>query len=135
VLAFTSWTATRTPPVQVMVPGHPRRHAGLPQHEVVLRGGAPIGPLRLGGSARWLSARSTTTTSDGVTVSFDDLPPALVVGAVVSLPDVLAPGVDVQLQAHDLLDASPGFAAPYDSWHAPLPSSGRTVGLTVAVNR
>ena len=135
-IAAALWVATGTPPVEIAVPGRPTLHAGLPGQKLVARSGVPVGGhLALGGAVTWLGPRWASTATQGDTALYTQLPSATLIDLTVSITDLPVDGVRLQLTARDVLDSNPAYAHPYDAWHAPLPGTGRSFGLSLGMQR
>jgi outer membrane receptor protein involved in Fe transport len=114
-------------------PGSP---LGLPQHKGVLRGDVHLGErVDLGTVATWVGPRWAATEVQRGAARATRLDPALLLDLAVGVRDVGARGLSIGLSGHDLLDAAPPLAQPYDGWHAPLPAAGREIGVQLQYQR
>lgn len=132
-VAWSTWRGLDAPPALLAVPGVDDALLGLPTHRAVARGAVPlVDAVQIGGVVTWQRGAWFRTADPAVA---ERLPDSLTFDAQVTLRDLLVDGSRLQLNAHDLLDAAPAYAQPYDGGHAPLPAPGRTVGLTVGIAR
>jgi len=117
------------------VAGHPELLLGFPAHKLALRA-----QLRLEGvnmtldpSAVWLSERYGFLHGDGQGgAALEAQPSLLLLDLFVNRRDLFAPGLDLGLGVHDLLDSGHTFIQPYDSGHAPIPGPSRELSLRLA---
>jgi outer membrane receptor protein involved in Fe transport len=107
-----------------------------PQHKGVLRADLdPFDGLVVGATATVLGPRHAVVDRAAGASVIEPLPAAVLLGAVLDLELPFAPGLAIGVVAQDLLDENPPFVQAYDGGHLPLPSTGREIGLHVAVER
>ncbi|MCA9569911.1 MAG: hypothetical protein KC656_18830, partial [Myxococcales bacterium] len=102
---------------------------GTPSHKVVGTLSTQWSRLSLSTAVTWLAPRWTSVRPSPGTWMEEQVPAALLwdATAVLTLPANLW----TSLSVHDLANQAPPFVQPYAGHHAPLPSSGREIGLTL----
>jgi outer membrane cobalamin receptor len=125
-------STTEVPEYQVS--GHPGLALAFPAHKVTLAGTLELGRgLQLDPSVVWTSQRygydERTPTGTGTVRPFA---PQTLVNVFVGWQDLLLPGLDVDAGVFDVLDTRYTFLQAYDSFHAPLPGTGREYLLRIS---
>lgn len=132
--ASLGWSATtasgRNETEAFAVSGNADALLGVASHKVVgTLSTLAWSRLSLATTGSWFSPRWTVLHAEGGSATEEQLPAASVWDATATLS--LPRGLWTSLSVHDLLDQAPPFTQPYDGLHAPLPSSGREIAVTV----
>lgn len=131
---YAGWTGARiADPAtdRFRVPGHPAAHLGLPNHKVMLRASVDLTrTASFGAVATVLGPRSAITRvdADGAPI-YTHLPTAATIDLTAGWSAIARSPLGVTVVVHDLLDAAPPVAQPYDALHAPMPFAGRELLL------